>query len=84
MQIAEKYRKELWKYNEGTLNLPAYSQNGSNEDEKNPALGVEVPHLTTTSQDEVEVVKEANSVDELKKGAEGTIPRPGDSSDGEL
>ena len=69
MKIAEKYRKELREFNEGTRHLPAHAQNGSKEEK--PIPEPETLQLKKTWKDEVDVVREANDMDnELEKGVE--------------
>lgn len=71
MQIAEKYRKELRELNEGPLHLPTHAQGDSKED--NPTAGLDTPQLTETWKDEVEVVKDANGVNDLEKDEQSTV-----------
>ena len=81
MQIAEKYRKQLQEYNEGSLNLPAHVQNGLNEEKKAiEKTRARMPHLSETPKDEVEAVEHANSVNESEKGRESASPRPEETS----
>ena len=85
MQIAEKYRKELREYNEGTLKLPdKESKKGLKEEGERTEKSSEVPHLAISPKDGVEVVEEANSVGELEKGLERPSARSEEPAEGEL
>ena len=80
MQIAEKYRKQLEEYNEGSPNLPVHAQNGVKQEKDAAEQSVQVPHLPKTPKDEVEAVDEANTVNESEKGGESTSPRAEETS----
>lgn len=67
VQIAEKYRKELRELNAGALHLPTHAQSDSKEDVDRPRAELETPQLKKTWNDEVEVVKDANGINELEK-----------------
>ena len=73
MQIAEKYRKELRELNEGTLYLPTHAQSDSKEDVDIRTAEPETPRLNKTWKDEVEVVKDANGVNNLEKDEQSTV-----------
>ena len=73
MQIAEKYRKELRELNGGTLHLPTHAQGDSKEDVDSSTAEPQTPQLKKTWKDEVEVAKEANSMNELEKEEQSTI-----------
>lgn len=73
VQIAEKYRKELRELNAGALHLPTYAQSDSKEDVDRPTAELETPQLKKTWKDEVEVVKDANGINELEKEEQRTI-----------
>lgn len=80
MQIAEKYRKQLEEYNEGSPNLPVHAPNGLKEEKDAIEQSVQVPHLPGTPKNEVEAVKEDNSVNESEKRRESTSPRAEETS----
>ena len=73
MPIAEKYRKELRGLNEGTLHLPIHEQSDSKEDVHSLTAEPETPQLKKTWKDEVEVVKDANGMNELEKGEQSIV-----------
>lgn len=73
VQIAEKYRKELRELNAGALHLPTHAQSDSKEDVDRPTAELETPQLKKTWKDEVEVVKDANGINELEKEEQRTI-----------
>ena len=73
MQIAEKYRKELRELNDGPLHLPTHAQGDFKEDVENPAAGPDTPQLKETLRDEVEVVKDANGLNDLGKDEQSTV-----------
>lgn len=73
VQIAEKYRKKIRELNAGALHLPTYAQSDSKEDVDRPTAELETPQLKKTWKDEVEVVKDANGINELEKEEQRTI-----------
>ena len=70
MQIAEKYRKELREFNEGTLRLPAHAQSECKEEAERPTPEPETVQLKKIWTDEVDVVKGANKMNELEEGVQ--------------
>ncbi|PFX21993.1 Protein HOS4 [Stylophora pistillata] len=72
MHIAEKYRKELRDLKEGGQ-LPAHAQKESKEQEKKETPEPETLELENISNDEVEIVREANNKDELETAVNGGL-----------
>ena len=63
MQIAEKYRKELREYNEGSLNLLP-SENRLEAENEKLAHGGRATNLDANSEEESKIVDESNNLKE--------------------